>query len=151
MKFLLLMICSGWFCLLPAWTQTPKPLPSLPPKLEAVAETKLLMEGIALPNLEGVNKILKEKPDLAGWQFARGQSLLIAENGNLLMLRPPKSKTGQEVWMTRSSEMREMATLLARSIADKDLEKSRTNLAALTRTCNKCHENFRVDAKIKLD
>jgi len=137
------------FCFLPAWSQTPRPLPALPPRLEAVADTKLLMEGIALPNLEGLNKLLKEKPDAEGWQFARGQALLIAENGNLLMLRPPKSKAGQEIWMTRSAEMRDLATVLARSIADKDLDKSRVNLALLAKSCNKCHESFRIEARIK--
>lgn len=146
----LVLTCATWcFCLLPSWSQAPRPLPTLPPKLEPVAETKLLMEGIALPNLEGLNKLLKEKPDQEGWVFARGQALLIAENGNLLMLRPPKSKAAQDVWMTKATQLRDHATLLARSIADKDLEKSRANLVLLAKTCNLCHESFRVEARIQ--
>src|SRR5437870_5578379 len=68
----------------------PAPAPAKPsPKLEAVAETKLLMEGLAQPNYRAVEKALKDKPaDAESWAFTRGQSLLMAETANLLMLRP---------------------------------------------------------------
>jgi hypothetical protein len=57
------------------------------PKLEPVAETKLLMDGLADPNLRGLGKLLREKPKEAeAWNFARGQALLIGETGNLLMM-----------------------------------------------------------------
>src|SRR5262249_47946383 len=78
----------------PTPAQKPKIISDPPrPKLEAVAETRLLMEGMAQPNLRGLDRLLsKEKPggDEA-WKFARGQALLLAETGNLLMLRPPRN------------------------------------------------------------
>ena len=65
----------------------------LTPKLEAVAETRLLMEGLAQANFRGLERLLAEKPgEVKTWTFARGQALLIAETGNLLMLRPPKAQ-----------------------------------------------------------
>ena len=42
------------------------------PRLEPVAETKLLMEGIAEANLRGLAKILREKPQEA--EAATGES-----------------------------------------------------------------------------
>src|SRR5262245_51174865 len=70
------------------------------PRPEAVAETKLLMEGLAEANLRGLGKLLREKPaDAEAWAFARGQALIIAETGNLLLMRPPRSASGQEAWL----------------------------------------------------
>src|SRR5262245_36908154 len=100
------------------------------PKLEAVAETKLLMEGIANPNLRGLGKLLRDKPnDAEGWAFARGQALLIAETGNLLLLRPPRTASGEEPWMKHATELRDAGATLARAAAAKDYPKSRSALA----------------------
>src|SRR5882724_1944572 len=70
-----------------------QPQPTRPvPRLEAVAETRLLMEGLANSNFRGVERLLKEKPaSNEAWTFARGQALLLAETGNLLLLRPPRN------------------------------------------------------------
>src|SRR5438105_15939040 len=63
------------------------------PRFEALAETKLLMEGLNQSNYRSLEKLLKEKPaDADTWTFARGQALLIAETGNLLLLRPPRNQ-----------------------------------------------------------
>jgi hypothetical protein len=123
--------------------------PKATPKLEAVAETKLLMEGLADPNLRGIGKILKEKPKEAeAWNFARGQALLIGETGNLLMMRPPKAPSGQDIWMANAVEMRDGGANLARSLAAKDYAKSRTGLAHLANVCNHCHQAFQVQVRI---
>jgi Cytochrome C' len=118
------------------------------PKLEAIAETRLLMEGLANANFRGIERLLQEKPaDAKGWTFARGQALLIAETGNLLMLRPPKSK-GQATWFDRAVEMRAAAQQLAKTVATRDLEKSRTGLLKLAGSCNRCHQTFGVKVEI---
>ncbi len=77
------------------------------PRFEAVAETKLLMEGLAHPNYRALEKHLEGKgpPDGDTWTFARGQALLIAETGNLLLLRPPRND-GRDTWMRRAMDMR---------------------------------------------
>src|SRR6266536_438538 len=89
-----------------ASTQTPPPGPRVIPKLEPIAETRLLMEGLAHANFRGVERLLREKPaDLQSWTFARGQALLLAETANLLMLRPPRNQ-GQAVWFERAMDLR---------------------------------------------
>jgi cytochrome c556 len=119
------------------------------PKLEPIAETKLLMEGLAYANFRGLERILNEKPaDVQAWTFARGQALLIAEAGNLFMLRPPKDAKAQPVWFERSMELRTQATQLARAIASKDFDGSKRGLVNLANSCNRCHKTFRVTAEI---
>jgi hypothetical protein len=122
--------------------------PSRTPKPEAVAETRLLMEGLNQANFRGLDKLLREKPaDPEAWTFARGQALLIAEAGNLLMLRPPRSK-GQDEWMDRAAELREAATAVARAAGRRDFERSRNAFRDLAQTCNRCHQSFRVPVRL---
>ena len=66
------------------------------------------MEGLADPNLRGLGKLLADKPkDAEAWGFARGQALLVAETGNLLLLRPPEARPAKEAWMTHATELRD--------------------------------------------
>jgi hypothetical protein len=118
------------------------------PKLEPIAETKLIMEGIAHTNYRGLERILSQKPpEEQGWKFARGQALLLAEAANLLMLRPP-SNEGTNVWFDQSMKLRAQAKQLAVTIAARDLEKSKAQLVQLAGSCNRCHQTFRVPVEI---
>src|SRR5262249_36765731 len=80
--------------------------PSSKPQLTPVAETRLLMEGLALSNFKGMDRLLRQKPkDNEDWIFLRGQALLIAETGNLLLLRPPRN-SGEPTWQNHATELR---------------------------------------------
>jgi cytochrome c553 len=115
---------------------------------EPVAETRLLMEAITQPNFKGLEKLLAKPPeDAAAWTFARGQALLIAETGNLLLLRPPKAQ-GQEAWNRGAVELREAGARLARAAAAQDYQASRERLGDVAAACNRCHQGF--GAPIKL-
>ena len=147
-----LLRCGLWCALGAGFVLTPAALPQQPakvqPKLEPVAETRLLMEGLAHANFRGLERLLAEKPaEVKAWTFARGQALLIAETGNLLMLRPPKSQ-GQAVWFDRAMELRTGAQQLAKTLASQDYDKSRAGLVSLAATCNRCHQAFRVQVEI---
>jgi hypothetical protein len=127
---------------------TPQGGGKVQPKLEPVAETRLLMEGLAHPNFRGLERLLAEQPaDVQTWTFARGQALLIAETGNLLLMRPPKSQ-GQPVWFERATDMRASALDLARTVANQDYAKSKASLVSLAGSCNRCHQAFRVKVEI---
>jgi Cytochrome C' len=128
--------------------QNPSGTTKATPKLEPVAETRLLMEGLANANFRGLERILTQKPaDVQAWTFARGQALLLAETANLLMVRPPRSQ-GQPVWFERAAELRTAATQLARFTANQDYERSRTALLRVADTCNRCHHTFRVSVDV---
>jgi hypothetical protein len=127
----------------PATTSRPLPKP------EPVAETKLLMEGLNQANFRGLERLLKEKPaGVEAWTFARGQALLIAETANLLMIRPPRSE-GQTIWLDRAADLRGAAARLARAAANRDYSTSRTALALMATTCNRCHQSFGVAVRIE--
>jgi hypothetical protein len=118
------------------------------PRAEAVAETKLLMEGLAQPNFRGLDTLLRQKPENdESWAFARGQALLIAETANLLHLRPPNNG-GAEAWHKGAAEMRESAKRLASAVAARDLNLSRARLTEVANACNRCHQTFRVTARL---
>ena len=126
-----------------------QPAPRVVPKLEPVAETKLLMEGLAHANFKGLERILTQKPaDAQSWTFARGQALLLAETANLLMLRPPQ-KEGQSVWFEKSMALRGRAADLAQTLAKKDFDQARTGLSLVADSCNRCHQSFRVPVQIE--
>ena len=118
------------------------------PKLEPVAETRLLMEALAHANFRGLERNLSKKPiDDPTWTFGRGQALLIAETANLLMLRPPKNQ-GEAAWFERSMEMRTQALQLAQQLGKKDLERSKVGMQSLANSCNRCHQTFKVAIEI---
>lgn len=129
----------------------PEPKTDTTPRLEPVAETKLLMEGLAQPNFRGLQRRLKDRqaPDEA-WTFARGQALLLAETANLLMLRPPRTPgAGQDTWMARATELRSAASRLARAAGRRDYDGSRVSLGDVAAACNRCHTSFRVPVRLK--
>jgi hypothetical protein len=118
------------------------------PKFEVWAETPLLMEGLAQSNYRGLQRLLKKKPaDTDTWVFARGQALLLAETGNLLLLRPPRN-SGRDTWMKLAMDMRSKAGALARQAAARDYAGSKTALTDLTNACNRCHKSFRIPVRV---
>ncbi len=126
----------------------PRNRPPTGPKPEPVAETKLLMEGLLQANVRGLEKNLRQPPaDQETWTFIRGEALLIAETGNLLMLRPPKAE-GQDAWLASAAELRQKATGLAKSAAARDADQCRKVLTEMAGTCNRCHQTFRVNVQI---
>jgi hypothetical protein len=120
------------------------------PKFEALAETRLIMEGLANSNYQSLHRLMAKKPaDVDTWQFARGQALLIAETGNLLLLRPPrKNPAARETWMKLGMSMRGAAANVARAAGKRDYAGTKTALSGLTDACNRCHTTFRVPVKV---
>ena len=50
--------------------------------------------------------------------------------------------------MQHDSELRSSAATLARAIAAKDYARSRSALAGVANSCNRCHQTFRVPVKV---
>jgi cytochrome c553 len=127
----------------------PQQVVRIAPRGEPVAETRLLMQGINMPNFHGLETLLQKKSlDTDAWTFARGQALLIAESGNLLLLRPPRGQ-GREAWFDAATDLRLTATRVARATAGRDLNATKTAFAAVAASCNRCHETFRVKVRLQ--
>jgi hypothetical protein len=118
------------------------PAPAPAPRLQAVADNRLLMDGLCQPNFQGLGKRLAEKPaDADTWTIARGQALILAETGNLLMMRPPKGKSAQEAWLAAAMDLRSQSAKLSHAAETKDYPASTAALAGVANSCNRCHEN----------
>ena len=125
-----------------------RPAAAPAPKLVPVAETKLVMEGVAQANYLGMERNLKQKPaDAETWTFVRGQALLVAESGNLLLMRPPRN-AGEAAWMQKATELRDAASTLAKHAGNRDYDKSKVALVDVTNTCNRCQQTFLVPTQI---
>jgi hypothetical protein len=145
---ILLVLCGLALATYPAHSQNPLPAGKFTPKLEPIAETKLIMEGLLHANFRGLERLLGQKSlEAQGWTFARGQALLIAEGGNLLMLRPPKNQ-GQQAWFERAMELRRLAAQLAQALVNKDAQRGRVGLKTVADSCNRCHQTFRIPVQI---
>jgi hypothetical protein len=139
----------GILCLTVSSAQLPSPKAAenrgAGPKLEAVAETKLLMNGLIEPNFRGFNRTLKDKPaEAEAWQFARGQALLVAEAGNLLMMRGPRLGPKIDTWMAKATDLRTAAAKLGEQSGKQDYIAARAALVDVVNACNRCHEAFHV-------
>ena len=118
------------------------------PRLEPIADTKLLMEGLTHANFRGLERSLSKNPmDDQTWTFARGQALLLAESANLLMLRPPRN-SDEPLWMERSMDLRSQAQQLAKIVGAKELERAKAGMSQVANSCNRCHQTFRVQVEI---
>lgn len=159
-RYLVTGLLAGLVFILPGPAQTTRPpviirppgggtpAAKFVPKFAVVAETRLLMEGLAHSNYKSIQRLLKSKPaDRDTWVFLRGQSLLVAETGNLLLLRPPRN-SGRDTWMKMGMGMRDQAAALARAAAAQNYEQSKAELARLTDSCNRCHTTFRVPVRV---
>lgn len=129
-------------------TESALPQTQYGPRMEPVADTRLLMEGLNLANFRGLERHLKQEPSgNDAWAFVRGQALLIAETGNLLMLRPPRNR-GDSVWQERSVDLRSAATRLARAASNREYARCRNGMNEIATVCNRCHQSFRVPVRL---
>jgi hypothetical protein len=117
------------------------------PRLVPLAETRVLMDGINWPNFIALEQGLKRPPrDDHSWLALRDHALLIAENGNLLLLRSPGKKS--EAWTDRAVALRTVAARLADAAAERNAGRSRQVLLELARTCDRCHDTFQTGVQI---
>ena len=64
-------------------------------------------------------------------------------------MRPPRTKDGTDVWMTSAPpSCGRRAIKLAKAAAAQDYAQSRAGLAAVANSCNRCHQSFKVAARV---
>ena len=99
------------------------------------------MEGV----FQGPYRRLKvsmaaEPKDNAGWKAIRSDALILAEGGNLLLLRKP-AKDAEE-WVKYSVASRDAGAELFKAAKAKDLAASKKAYEAMLNHCNACHKKF---------
>lgn len=99
------------------------------------------MEGV----FQGPYRRLKvamaaEPKDNAGWKAIRGEGLILAEGGNLLLLRKPEKDADE--WAKYSAASRDAGADLFKAAKAKDFAASKKAYEAMIGQCNACHKKF---------
>ena len=99
------------------------------------------MEYVFQPTYKRLKQSMATEPaDRSTWKAIKSDSLILAESGNLLLLRKPEQQA--DVWNQHSVEVRELGGKLYRAAAKKDYKTARHNYTAMLTRCNSCHKAF---------
>ncbi len=81
-----------------------------------------------------------ETKDDASWESIQSGSLILAEDGNLLLLRGPQEQRAK--WIEHATTVRRIGGELYRAAKEKKANKSQQLYRTLLDNCNSCHEQF---------
>jgi hypothetical protein len=136
---LALVVAGVWF-LSPA----PTSYGDDPPKTTPVpVDTSMhdFMEGVFQGPYRRLKPAIAAEPkDNAGWKVVRSEALILAEGGNLLLLRKPE-KEGDK-WAAMSVAVRDAGAELVQAARMKDFAGSRKAYEKMIDRCNACHQHF---------
>jgi len=122
-----------------AIAQTPAtPEASLAPVEKDMHE---FMEYVFQPTYKRLKEAMKSEPqDKKGWLEVKSGSLILAEGGNLIMLRAPEENA--KTWNELSVSVRDYGSKMYRAAHDKDFAAATQNYKNMLQQCNKCHQEF---------
>ena len=99
------------------------------------------MEYIFQPTYKRLkHSIAGEPADNNAWKGIKADALILAEGGNLLLLRSPK--VDATVWGELSAAVRESGGNLYQSAKKKDYKSARQHYEVMLNKCNVCHDKF---------
>lgn len=100
-----------------------------------------LMEGVFQSPYRRLKAALAAEPkDAAAWKTIRSDSLILAEGGNMLLLRKP-AKDADE-WAKYSAASRDAGAELFKAAKAKDAPEAKKAYEAMLGHCNACHKKF---------
>jgi hypothetical protein len=125
--------------------------PHAAPREDAVpAEPKLVpvdrsmhefMEYFFQPTYQRLKPVMAAAPSAnAGWKAIKSDSLILAEGGNLLLLRTSLKDPAK--WNEYSVAVRDSAGQLYKAARKKDFDASRKSYEQMLTNCNSCHKQF---------
>lgn len=99
------------------------------------------MEYMFEPGFKRLKPLMASEPaDRLGWKGIKGDSLVLAEAGNLLLARVPE-KDGDK-WTELSMAVREQGGALYQAAKKRDFPTARKHYEAMVVKCNACHTHF---------
>lgn len=114
------------------------------PKLAPVEDDMHeFMEYAFEPFFKELRATMKSEPaDRNAWKPVKANSLILAENGNLLMMRGPEDGEEKRAWNALAADLREHGRLLYQQAKKRDYTQARKHYEAFVTKCNACHEKF---------
>jgi hypothetical protein len=99
------------------------------------------MEYVFEPAYKRLKVAMAAAPtDNAGWKAIKGDSLPLAEAGNLLLTRLPDEDAA--AWSGHSVKVRDFGGQLYGAAKKKDFPAARKAYESMIQNCNACHEQF---------
>ncbi len=122
-------------------------VPSQPPALSStpfqpVGSMRELMIDIIYPTSDALFYVDRETPKTQhDWDVLRGQALMLAESGNLLMM--DGRARDQKNWITESKMLIDLGAKAFKAAQAKDLDGIRALNDPLNAACVTCHYQYR--------
>lgn len=105
------------------------------------ADVHEFMEYAFEPFFHTLKSALEGAPaDKNAWKSVKANALVLAENGNLLMLRGPEENS--TAWNRLATEMRDQGKQLYQAAKKRDYSASRQQYERFVEKCNACHHEF---------
>ncbi|MEQ1828013.1 MAG: hypothetical protein ABL921_18780 [Pirellula sp.] len=106
------------------------------------------MEGVFQAPYRRLKQIMATEPkDAATWKALRSDALILAEGGNLILLRKPDKDL--DAWQRYSVASRDAGGELVMAAKKKDFQGATVAYHAMLSHCNACHKQF-LDGKQQL-
>ncbi|HTW67513.1 MAG TPA: hypothetical protein VME17_23000 [Bryobacteraceae bacterium] len=113
-----------------------------PPRFQLVGNMSQLMIDIIYPTSDALFYVDRDPPkDQHDWNVLRGQALMLAESGNLLVM--PGRARDQENWIKYSKQLTELGQTAFRAAQNKDLAGIQALNDPLNDVCVNCHYQYR--------
>jgi hypothetical protein len=99
------------------------------------------MEYVFEPTYQRLKQSMAaDSADNNRWKAIKSDALILAEGGNLLLVRTPAEDS--KAWNEHSAAVRELGGKLYAAAKNKDVKAARSNYEALLVNCNRCHTQF---------
>ena len=99
------------------------------------------MEGVFQSPYKRLKTAMAAEPkDAAGWKAIRSDALILAEGGNLLLMRLPEKDAN--LWTKHSVDSRDAGAELVKAAKEKDFQGAKKAYEAMLNHCNACHKKF---------
>ncbi|PHS02529.1 MAG: hypothetical protein COA78_20990 [Blastopirellula sp.] len=106
------------------------------------------MEYVFQPPYKRLKVAMASEPtDNNTWKAIKSDALILAEGGNLLLIRKPKEHADE--WTQHSVSVRELGGKFYQAARKKDYKSARQHYASMLMKCNSCHDKF-ADGKYQL-
>lgn len=106
------------------------------------------MEYVFQPTYRRLKEALASEPaDRPAWSRVKADAMILAEGGNLLLMRLPEE--GADDWKRFSLETRAHGGEMYRSAKARDYAATRQHYETMLVSCNACHQQF-ADGKHQL-
>lgn len=100
------------------------------------------MEYVHEPVIGDLKAAMAHAPtDDDGWEAIESSALIMAESGNLLLLRGPSEH--RDLWVKASIGLREAGADLYHAAQKKDYKAARANFKLMAAQCMECHKHFK--------